>query len=172
MAFQGFSARTGSLLLGWNSTMEVPEVDSVVSASDLTLEYQKNQTDGIDVKYIGTYIPNNADGNMNITVVNFGQSEVHLASVKLCENYSLLWSYDILKAIPASSATTISLTLPRSLSIQTDAPPPLDVQALDNPSDLLQNIKVSQTPVEDPLKQVLVVETSEGYTAKVVGIFC
>jgi hypothetical protein len=169
--FQGFSARGGSMFLGWDSTMEVPEVNSVVPASDLTIEYQKNQTEGIAVKYIGTHRPNNADGSMNITIVNFGQSEVHLASIKLYENGSLLWSQDILKAIPASSATTISLTLPRTLSVQTDVQqqPPLDVQVLDNPADLLQNIKISQTPVEDPPHQVLVVETAEGYSARV---FC
>lgn len=164
----------GATTFGWDSTMKVPEVNSVVPASSLTPECTKNQTEGIDVKYVGTYKPDNAQGTMNITIVNFGDSEVHLTSVKLYENDSLVWSQAILKVIPASSATTITISIPKTYnstqinSVSSDIP----VTDLQNLSDIEQTFKIHQPHIEDQLApQVLVIETAEGYTAKVKGVF-
>ncbi len=171
-AVQFTNIQSGITLFGWNSTMKVPEVNSVVPASNLTIIDMENQAEGIGIKCVGTYIPENAVGSMNITVVNYSPNDIQITSINLQENDSLLWSRDISQVIPAMSAETISISIPKTSghqghALQTDIP----IASIQNTADINRFIE-PQLPVEDLVIQTLAVETVEGYTASVRGNFC
>ncbi len=166
------NVQSGITLFGWNSTMKVPEVNSVVPASNLTITDVASQAVDMDIKCVGIYLPENAEGSMNITVVNYKPNDVHIASVKLYENDSLLWSQDTSQVIPSMSAKTISISIPKTPghqghALQTDIP----IASIQNTADINRFIE-PQLPVGDPVIQTLTVETIEGYSTSVRGNFC
>jgi hypothetical protein len=171
-AAQFTNVQSGITLFGWNSTMKVPEVNSVVPASNLTIIDMANQAQDMDIKCVGIYAPENTVGRMNITIVNYTPNNVHISSIKLYENDSLLWSQGTSQVIPCMSAETFSISIPQTPSHQRHpSPTEIPIAEVQNTSDINRFFE-PQLPVKDLVIQTLAVETVEGYTASVRGNFC